>query len=236
MRFKPPLQPARLIRRYKRFLADVELPDGSLTTVHCPNTGAMLGCAEPGMAVYLSRAANPDRKYPLSWELVEALPGVWVGIHTGRTNALVREALLAGTIPELAGYREIRGEVKLRRGFRVDFLLRDPGRRPDCCLEVKNVTAAVTEGVALFPDAVSERASRHLRELMEQVAAGQRAALCFCVQRDDVSEVRPADDIDPVYGATLREALAAGVEVVAYAAEVSPEAVRLHRPVPVVTP
>ncbi|HET7176330.1 MAG TPA: DNA/RNA nuclease SfsA [Gammaproteobacteria bacterium] len=236
MRFEPPLLPGRLIRRYKRFLADVELPDGSRTTVHCPNTGAMLGCAEPGMAVYLSRAANPDRKYPLSWELVEALPQVWVGIHTGRTNALVREALLNGTLVELAGYGEIRGEVTLHQGFRVDFLLRDPGRRPDCCLEVKNVTATVRDGVALFPDAVSERASRHLRELMVQVAAGQRAALCFCVQRDDVVEVRPADDIDPVYGATLRAALAAGVELVAYAAQVSPEEVRLHRPVPVVTP
>lgn len=236
MRFAPPLQPARLIRRYKRFLADVELPDGSRTTVHCPNTGAMLGCATPGMAVYLSRAANPDRKYPLTWELVEALPRMWVGIHTGRTNALVREALLDGTLRELAGYRAIQGEVKLHQGFRVDFLLRDHGSRPDCCLEVKNVTAAVTDGVALFPDAVSERASRHLRELMALVATGQRAALCYCVQRDDVKEVRPADEIDPVYGATLREALAAGVEVVAYGARVSPMEVRLYRPVPVVVP
>lgn len=236
MRFEPPLQPARLIRRYKRFLADVELPDGNRTTVHCPNTGAMLGCAEPGMTVYLSRAANPDRKYPLTWELVEALPRIWVGIHTGRTNALVREALLDGTLQELAGYRQIHGEVKLHKGFRVDFLLQDHGGRPDCSLEVKNVTAAVTDGVALFPDAVSERASRHLRELMALAAAGQRAALCFCVQRDDVNEVRPADEIDAVYGATLREALAAGVEVLAYAARVSPAEARLYRRVPVVVP
>lgn len=236
MRFEPPLRPARLIRRYKRFLADVELPDGRRTTVHCPNTGAMLGCAEPGMAVYLSRAANPDRKYPLTWELVEALPRVWVGIHTGRTNALVREALLDGALQELAGYRAIQAEAKLHKGFRVDFMLRGHGNRPDCCLEVKNVTAAVTDGVALFPDAVSERASRHLRELMERAAAGERAVLCFCVQRDDVNEVRPADEIDPVYGATLREALAAGVEVLAYAARVSPEEVRIYRRVPVVAP
>ena len=236
MRFEPPLLPARLLRRYKRFLADVELPDGQRTTVHCPNTGAMLGCADPGMDIRLSRATNPERKYPLTWELVEALPGVWVGIHTGRTNGLVREGLEDGTLLELQGYGRIQGEVALGPGFRVDFVLSGHGRLPDCCLEVKNVTAAVDDGVALFPDAVSERASRHLRELMERVAAGQRAALCFCVQRDDVREVRPADVIDPTYGRTLREAMAAGVEVMAYAARVNPVEARLYRRVPVIIP
>lgn len=236
MRFDPPLISARLLRRYKRFLADVELEDGQRTTVHCPNTGGMLGCADPGMQVYLSRAGNPKRKYPHTWELVGALPGVWVGIHTGRTNALVREAIEAGVISELQGYGVLRAEVTLAEGFRVDFLLSGRPGHPECCLEVKNVTAAVQDGVALFPDAVSERASRHLRELMEQTAAGKRAMLCFCVQRDDVTEVRPADAIDPVYGATLRRALACGVEVVAYAARVSPEEVRLYRRVPVVLP
>lgn len=236
MRFDPPLMPARLLRRYKRFLADVELPGGQRTTVHCPNTGAMLGCADPGMDIRLSRATNPARKYPLTWELVEALPGVWVGIHTGRTNALVRAGLEDGTLQELQGYGRIQGEVTLGPGFRVDFQLSGHGRRPDCCLEVKNVTAAVQHGVALFPDAVSERASRHLRELMEQVMAGQRAMLCFCVQRDDVREVRPADAIDPTYGRTLREALAAGVEVIAYAARINPEEARLYRRVPVIIP
>ena len=236
MRFDPPLIPARLIRRYKRFLADVEFADGSLTTVHCPNTGGMLGCADPGMQVCLSHASNPERKYPLTWELVEALPGVWVGIHTGRTNGLVREAIEAGALQELAGYGSLRGEVTLGQGFRVDFLLSGHPRKPDCCLEVKNVTAAVQAGVALFPDAVSERASRHLRELMDRAAAGMRAMLCFCVQRDDVTEVRPADAIDPTYGRTLRQALGAGVEVIAYAARVSPEEVALYRRVPVVIP
>ena len=236
MRFDPPLIPAQLIRRYKRFLADVEFPDGRRTTVHCPNTGGMLGCADPGMPVYLSRASNPERKYPLTWELVEALPGVWVGIHTGRTNRLVREAIETGLIPELGGYGNLKGEVTLGEGFRVDFLLSGRPGEPECCLEVKNVTAAVQDGVALFPDAVSERASRHLRELMDRVAAGKRAMLCFCVQRDDVTEVRPADAIDPVYGETLRRALAAGVEVTAYAARVSPEEVQLYRRVPVVLP
>ncbi|HEV2110155.1 MAG TPA: DNA/RNA nuclease SfsA, partial [Gammaproteobacteria bacterium] len=215
MRFDPPLIPARLIRRYKRFLADVELRDGRRTTVHCPNTGGMLGCADPGMQICLSRAANPNRKYPLTWELVEARPEVWVGIHTGRTNGLVREGIEGGVIREVEGYRQLRGEVTLGEGFRVDFLLSGHSRQADCCLEVKNVTAAVQDGVALFPDAVSERASRHLRELMERVAAGRRAMLCFCVQRDDVREVRPADAIDPVYGRTLRQARDAGVELAA---------------------
>lgn len=236
MRFDPPLQRARLLRRYKRFLADVEFPDGTRATVHCPNTGAMLGCANAGARIYVSRSSNPARKYPLTWEMVEALPRVWVGIHTGRTNALVREGLEDGVLRELAGYRHVQGEVTLGKGFRVDFQLRGHGNRPDCCLEVKNVTAAVEDGVAFFPDAVSERATRHLRELMVQVACGQRAVLCFCVQRDDVFEVRPADAIDPVYGATLRTALDAGVEVMAYVARVAPDEVRLYRRVPVVTP
>jgi sugar fermentation stimulation protein A len=161
---------------------------------------------------------------------------VLVGIHTGRTNALVREAMLVGVIPETAGYGGLKGEVMAGAGFRVDFLLSGHPTRPDCYLEVKNVTAAVQDGVALFPDAVSERASRHLRELITKVRKGERGMLCFCVQRDDVTEVRPADAIDPVYGRTLREAMAAGVEVVAYVARMSPEEARLYRRVPVRIP
>jgi sugar fermentation stimulation protein A len=233
MRFEPALQEVRLERRYKRFLADVMFPDGQRLTVHCPNTGSMWGCADPGMRVWLSRAANPARKYAWTWELVEALPGVLVGIHTGRTNALVREAILSGVIPEVMGYGGMKGEVMAGEGFRVDFVLTRHAARPDCYLEVKNVTAAVQDGIALFPDAVSERASRHLRELMAKVRAGQRAMLCFCVQRDDVREVRPADAIDPVYGRTLREAVTAGVEVLAYVARMSAAEAALYRPVPV---
>lgn len=233
MRFEPALTEARLLRRYKRFLADVEFPDGQRITVHCPNTGSMLGCADPGMRVWLSRAANPARKYAWTWEQVEALPGVPVGIHTGRSNGLVREAVDTGVLQELAGYLSIKGEVMAGEGFRVDFLLYGHRTRPDCYLEVKNVTAAVTDGVALFPDAVSERASRHLRELMAKVRDGDRAMLCFCVQRDDVTEVRPADSIDPEYGRTLREALAAGVEACAYVARMSPVEAALYRNVPI---
>lgn len=236
MRFEPVLREARLIKRYKRFLADVEFPDGRRITVHCPNTGGMLGCADPGMRVWLSLAANPKRKYSHTWELVEALPGVLVGIHTGRSNALVREAIESGLIEVLTGYPRAKGEVMAGEGFRVDFLLTGHASRHDCLLEVKNVTAAVEAGVAVFPDAVSERASRHLRELMAYVQAGGRSVLCFCVQRDDVCEVRPADAIDPVYGRTLREAMLIGVEVTAYAARVSPGDVSLYRQVPVHIP
>src|SRR5579862_6294734 len=141
MRFDQPLHAARLLRRYKRFLADVEPAAGGRLTVHCPNTGSMLGCADPGMRVWLSRAANPERKYAWTWELVEAPPGVLVGIHTGRANGLVREALEAGQIAELAGYREIQAEVRAGEGFRLDFLFRGHRRKSDCYLEVKNVTA-----------------------------------------------------------------------------------------------
>jgi sugar fermentation stimulation protein A len=236
MHFEPALEEARLERRYKRFLADVVFPDGRRLTVHCPNTGGMLGCADPGMQVWLSRATNPARKYAWTWELVEALPGVLVGIHTGRTNALVREAISTGVIPEVSGYPGLKGEVMAGEGFRVDFLLAGHATQPDCYLEVKNVTAAVQDGIALFPDAVSERASRHLRELMTKVREGKRAVLCFCVQRDDVHEVRPADAIDPVYGRTLRKAMAAGVEVLAYAARMSAAEALLYRPVPVRLP
>jgi sugar fermentation stimulation protein A len=236
MRFDPPLEEARLERRYKRFLADVRRLDGERLTIHCPNTGGMLGCADPGMRIWMSRAANPERKYAWTWELVEALPGVLVGIHTGRTNGLVREAINTGLIDGLEGYGTVQGEVMAGEGFRVDFLLSGHASESDCYLEVKNVTAAVQDGIALFPDAVSERASRHLRELMAKVREGKRAMLCFCVQRDDVREVRPADAIDPVYGRTLREAVAAGVTVHAYGARMSAEEAVLYRPVPVRLP
>ena len=236
VRFPVPLLEARLVRRYKRFLADVTLGDGTALTVHCPNTGSMLGCQTPGSRVWLSRSDNPKRKYAHTWELVELDGGVLVGINTGRSNALVREAIESGVIGEFAGYAEIRPEVRYgNENSRVDFLL--TGHQVACYLEVKNVTAAVDEGIALFPDAVSVRGTRHLRELIATLAkGGQRAALCFCVQRADVREVRPADDIDAEYGRTLRQALAAGVQVIAYRAKLSPEAVALAERIPVVCP
>ena len=227
MRFPTPLLEGRLLRRYQRFLADVDTAAGILTA-HCPNTGSMQGCAEPGMRVWLSPATNPARKLAWTWELVEALPGVVVGMHTGRSNALVREAIEAGRVPELAGYATIRPEVKYGEGSRIDLLLTAPGR-PDCYVEVKNVTAAVAGRIGYFPDAVTTRGTKHLREMSAMVAAGHRAVLVFCVQRGDVECVRPADHIDPVYGRTLREALAAGVEVIALGARVSPAGIELER-------
>lgn len=231
----PPLTEGRLIRRYQRFLADVELADGRVVTAHCPNTGSMLGCQAPGSPVWLSAASNPARKLAWTWELVEALPGVKVGLHTGRSNALVREAIEAGLSATLAGYTGIRPEVPYGRGSRIDLLLTAP-ERPPCYVEVKNVTAAADGGIALFPDAVTARGAKHLDELAEQVARGHRAVLVFCVQREDVAEVRPADAIDPHYGARLRLAIAAGVEVIALGARVSVEELRLSRPLPVVCP
>lgn len=236
MRFPEPLVGARLLKRYKRFLADVTLDDGTAVTAHCPNTGSMLGCQTPGSRVWLSRSDNPKRKYPHTWELVELDDGVLVGINTGRSNALVREAIEAGVIGELVGYEEIRAEVRYgSERSRADFLL--TGSEGECYVEVKNVTAAVEGGIALFPDAVSARGSKHLRELMGVVRdGGKRAVLCFCVQRTDVNEVRPADDIDPTYGRALREAIDAGVEAIAYRAELHPGAVVLAERVPVVCP
>ena len=234
MEFKTSLVEAILLRRYKRFLADVRLGDGEVVTVHTANTGSMLGCAVPGSRVWLSRSANPARKYPYSWEITETGDGVLIGINTALPNGLVKEAVEAGVIEELQGYRSLRGEVRFgAEGSRVDWLLEGHGERASCYLEVKNVTAAVAD-TAIFPDAVSARGAKHLRELMGVVAAGQRGVLCFCVQRGDVAAVRPADEIDAVYGQTLREALRNGVEVIAYQAEVSPVGIALRRPLPVV--
>ena len=223
-----------LLRRYKRFLADVRLADGSVLTAHTPNTGSMLGCSEPGSRVWLRDADNPKRKYRYAWELVENDDGVLIGINTGIVNRLVREAIDSGAISELQGYGAIRQEVAYgTQGSRIDLLLEDDGR-PPCYVEIKNVTAADGAGNAIFPDAVSSRGSKHLRELMQVVAAGGRGVILFCVQRGDVRQVRPADAIDPLYGETLRRAIAAGVEALAYGAEVTPEGVTLCRALPVV--
>jgi sugar fermentation stimulation protein A len=239
LKFPAPLVEGRLLRRYKRFLADVELAAGGTVTAACPNTGSMLGCCEPGSRVWLSESDSPTRKYRHTWELVEAgAPGrgVLVGINTGLPNRLVAEAIEAGTIGELSGYGAIRREVPFgEERSRIDLLLEAPGREP-CYVEVKNVTAAVSGGVALFPDAVSERGTRHLRELVRLRGRGLRPVLVFCVQRGDVEEVRPADAIDPLYGRTLREAVAAGVEVMAWRARVSERSIALHRRVAVTLP
>jgi len=229
MQLTGPLFHGTLIRRYKRFLADVELDDGSLVTAHTPNTGSMRGCARPGSRVILSLSGNPDRKYPHSWELVHT-DGVWVGINTLLPNRLAREGIENGTIPELGGYDAIRAEVPYGTRSRIDLLL--SGSRGSCYVEVKNVTL-VEGGRALFPDAVSARGQKHLRELMQVVRLGHRGVNLFVVQRGDGESVSPADAIDPAYGALLREAAQAGVELLAYRALVTETSVRLEHSLPV---
>jgi len=194
-----------------------------------------MGCCEPGSRVWLSESDRATRKYRHTWELVE-VGRVMVGINTGLPNALVAEAIGDGTIAELGGYAGIRREVAYgTESSRVDFVLESPGREP-CYVEVKNVTAAANRGVALFPDCVSARGSRHLRELVRLRQQGLRTVQLYCVQRGDVNEVRPADGIDHEYGRTLREAIAAGVEVMAYRAKVTPGEIRLVDRIPVVCP
>lgn len=227
-----PLTTGVLVRRYRRFLADVRLESGEVVTAHTPNTGSMLGCSAPGSRVWLSRAENPRRKYPWTWELTETEGGVLVGIHTGRSNGLVWEALAEGRAAELAGYRPVRREVVVDHG-RIDMLLEN-GEGRACYVEVKNVTAVDEQGTAIFPDAVSVRASRHLEALADLAARGHRAVILFCVQRDDALRLSPADGIDPVYGQTLRRVLARGVEPLAWRAEVTPGAIVLKTILPVV--
>jgi sugar fermentation stimulation protein A len=226
----PPLIPATLIRRYKRFLADVELNDGSIITVHCPNSGSMKGCATPGSRVYISRSSNPGRKFAFTWELVDA-GGFWAGINTGLPNHLVREAIENGTAAELQGYATTHSEVPYGEHSRIDLLLESPGQR--CFVEVKNVTL-VENSRALFPDAVTTRGQKHLNELMRVVREGDRGVIFFTVQRGDGTSVSPADAIDPEYGRLLRLAIKNGVEALAYRALVTPQEILLTERLPVV--
>lgn len=230
MRFDPPLVAARLLRRYKRFLADVETASGDVLTLHCPNTGSMRNCMPEGARVWYSTSEKPGRKYRHTWEQVETPSGDRIGIHTGRANTLVAEALEAGLIPELADFPERRAEVKVGRS-RLDFVL--AGASGVCHLEVKSVTLLESDGLGLFPDAVSERARRHLEDLTARAEAGLSAALLYCVQHTGIRRVAPADGIDPAYGEALRRAIACGVQVLAWQAELSSTATRLVRPLPV---
>jgi sugar fermentation stimulation protein A len=231
MRWPEPLIPGRLLRRYKRFLADVALEGGSVVTVHCPNPGRMLGLDVPGAAVWLSRSPRVLRRLPLTLELIEADGGL-VGVNTMQPNRLVAEALQAGLIAELAGYEEIRREVAYDEGCRVDFRLRGEARA-DCYVEVKNVHLRRTAG-AEFPDTVTLRGARHLRALGRQVGAGARAVVVYVVQRMDCSDFRLAADLDPGYAQAAGEAAAAGVESLCLACRVTVEEIRLVGTLPIV--
>lgn len=238
MRFDPPLIPATLVRRYKRFLADVTLADGTTVTAHCPNPGSMMGLDAPGLPAWLSRSDDPKRKLAHTLEVLE-LPDGAVGIHTGRPNALVAEAIEAGVIAELAGYGSMRREVKYGTNSRVDLLLEGhPDDPRPAWVEVKNVHLRRETGphpsAAEFPDSVTKRGAKHLVDLAERVAAGDRAVMVFCVQRTDCDHFRVAGDIDPAYLEGLRAATAAGVEAVAYVCAVSPTAIAVEKPIPIV--
>ena len=237
MNFSDPLVAGTLLRREKRFIAYVRLDDGREVVAHTNNSGRMTGCQDPGSRVWLSPADKPGRKLKWTWEIVYTGPDeVAVGINTLLPNALVEEAIVAGTISELQGYSSVRREVRYgSERSRIDLLLSDSAALADAWVEVKNVTLVRGER-ALFPDAVTIRGRKHLRELSVQVAHGDRGVLVFVVQRSDAIEVAPADDIDPEYGAELRRAIDRGVEVFAYQAEVSPTRIELVRSLPVVLP
>jgi sugar fermentation stimulation protein A len=230
MRFDPALEQGRLLRRYKRFLADIETTDGELLTIHCPNTGSMLNCMSEGARVWFSRSNDPKRKLPGTWEIGETPQGRLAVINTGRANGLVEEALHGGLISELAGFSALKREVPYgQERSRIDFRLDYPSGA--AFVEVKSVTLGFADSrVAAFPDARTERGAKHLRELACLAREGIRAVQLYCVSLSEIDAVRPAGEIDPAYAAALREAVSAGVEVLAYGAEISPEEIRLtHR-------
>lgn len=228
MEFSPDLQPARLVKRYKRFLADVVTPQGEELTIHCANTGAMTGCATPGDTVWYSTSASLTRKYPHSWELTETQQGDWICVNTLRANGLVREALNAGQIAELSGYDTLLPEVKYgAENSRIDFLLQASDRR-NCYIEVKSVTL-LQQGKGYFPDAVTVRGQKHLRELSQIAQSGQRAVLFFAVLHSGIEDVAPARHIDARYAELLSQARQNGVEVLCYKAQLSPEGMVLRK-------
>jgi sugar fermentation stimulation protein A len=236
MRFNSTLIPATLARRYKRFLADVVLDYGDVTTVHVANPGAMTGLDRPLSRVWLSDSGNPLRKFPYTWELVEADLGSGpelIGVNTGHPHQLVSEALAAGLIPELRDYHSIRREVKYGENSRVDFLLEEPARRP-CYLEVKNVHLMRKPRLAEFPDSVTDRGAKHLRELTAMRANGARAVLLFVIQVPSADRFTVARDIDPVYAAEFERARLRGVEVLAWRCTVDLKGIEIVAPVPIV--
>lgn len=232
MEFTPGLQSARLVKRYKRFLADIVTPKGEALTIHCANTGAMTGCATPGDTVWYSTSASLTRKYPHSWELTQTQQGHWICVNTLRANGLVREALAADRIPELSGYDKIVPEVKYgSENSRIDFLLQ-ADNRSNCYIEVKSVTL-LQQGKGYFPDAVTERGQKHLRELMQIAQSGHRAVLFFAVLHSGIEDVSPARHIDVRYAELLAQAQQSGVELLCYKAQLSPEGINLHSPLTV---
>jgi sugar fermentation stimulation protein A len=236
MRFPAPLIPATLIKRYKRFLADVTLASGETITAHVANPGSMIGLATPGARVWLSKSDNPNRKLPYSWELIEVDFGAGlelVGVNTAHPNPLVGTALAAGAIPDLAGYGSVRREVKYGRNSRVDFLLED-ATRPPCYVEIKNVHLMRQTGLAEFPDAKTERGAKHLEELGDAAEAGSRSVMLYLIQIGSAERFSLARDIDPIYASAFQRARARGVEAIAWRCTITRNGIELAAPVPIV--
>ena len=228
MKFPTPLIHGRLIKRYKRFLADIELPNGDMITVHCPNTGTMLSCSTPGSPVALSVSDNPKRKYPHTLEMVQE-NSIWIGVNTSRTNGLVADAILGGTVAEFTRVESIKREVKTSEHTRLDLLLFSG--TDEIYVEVKNCSLA-ENGCAMFPDAVTTRGTKHLNELIRLKNDGKQSCIFFLVQRMDADRFTPASHIDSIYAKTLKEAATRGVMVLAYQADVSPEAIEVKHSLP----
>lgn len=231
MQFSSRLIKGRLIKRYKRFLADVELSDGTVVTAHCPNTGAMTGCAQPGFAVWLSQSTNPKRKLAYTWELAVNEQGHWIGINTQNANKLVKEALQQGKIASLSGYQQIDAEVRIgEENSRIDFKLSD-ANKITAYVEVKSVTL-LQQQQGYFPDAKTARGTRHLRELTRIASTGARAILLFCVQHTGISRVSVASQIDPDYAEALQHAISQGVEVKCYSCTMDQQKLDINQPLP----
>jgi len=224
MKFETALTPGKLIKRYKRFLADVELDSGEIITAHCPNSGSMKTCQNPGWKVMLSYHDNPKRKYKYTWEMVHNNT-CWIGINTGIPNQIVEESIKNGAIPDLSGYTEIKREVRYGKNSRIDIYLKNA--KQVCYTEVKNVTLVEDDGFYSFPDSVTERGRKHLYELIDMVKQGHRAVMFYVIQRSDGTTFKPAAHIDPAYARSLKEAHDKGVEILVYQADVNPKSIFL---------
>lgn len=232
MKFPNPLIPGTLVQRYKRFLCDVTLADGTAITATCPNTGSMMGLTSPGSTVWLSESDSPTRKYRHTWEMIETGSGkgpTLVGINTNHPNAIVTEAIQAGRIADLKGFGSLRREVKYGANSRIDILLEGGAGGRTCYVEIKNVHLMRKPGLAEFPDSRTERGVKHLEELSNMVADGHRAVMLYLVQRKDATRFDLARDVDPLYAATFLKAKAAGVEMLAYRCRLSPEEIALDK-------
>lgn len=231
MKFATPLVPARLIRRYKRFLADIRLEDGTEVTAHCANPGSMMGLAELGAKVWVEPNDDPKKKLKYGWRLVDHENGHFTGVDTGLPNRALKDALMAHQVPGLPDYQLVRPEVKYSQNSRIDFLL--TGNGPDTYLEVKSVTLSRQAGLAEFPDSVTTRGTKHLNDLADMARAGHHAVIFYLVQRTDCDAMTLAADIDPAYAQAFARAMAAGVRVLAQRCDITPQQITLGDPIPV---